>query len=130
MEQVADEIVCEETEILRTIMPQMLEVMQKIAIFLCEYVRRGRFSRRFLFWVPQLLMIAERTGAALFSSEDKDRITGMEKELANVIEHFLNAVDVETLRQAKSTGKHSLSQYIVRLFLIALCRAEADTQAA
>ena len=108
----------------------MFEVMQKIAKFLCEYVRRGRFSRRFLFRVPQLLMIAERTGAALFSSKDKDDIKEMDEELANVIKHFLNAVDVETLRQAKSTGKHSLSQYSVCPFLIALCRAEAATRAA
>ena len=51
-EQVADEILCEETKLLSEIMPRMFEVMQKIAQFLCEYVRRGRFSGRFLFWVP------------------------------------------------------------------------------
>ena len=45
-ELVADEIVCEETELLSEVMPRMFEVMQKIAKFLCEYVRRGRFSRR------------------------------------------------------------------------------------
>ena len=64
-DKVADEIVCEETEILDEIMPRMFEVMQKIAKFLCNYVRRGNLSRWSLFWIPQLLMIAERTGLAL-----------------------------------------------------------------
>ena len=44
-EKVADEIVGEETEILDKIFPRMFEVMQEIAKFLCEYVKRGRFSR-------------------------------------------------------------------------------------
>jgi len=35
----------------------------------------------------------------------------MAGELTNVIEHFLRAVDVETLRIAKRSGKHLLSQY-------------------
>ena len=77
-----------------------------------------------------MLMIAERTGAALFSSKDKESIKEMDEELANVIKHFLNAVDVETLRQSKSTGKHSLSQSSARPFLRAWCRAETATQAA
>ena len=130
VEKVADEIVCEETDVLGKIMSQMIEVMQNIAKFLCEYVKRGRFSRRSLFWSPQLLMIAERTGAALFSSKDKDRINELDKELANVIKHFQNAVDVEALHLARTAGKHSLSEYCVRRFLMALCRAEASTRAA
>ena len=69
-DKVADEIVCEETEILEKIMPRMFDVMQKIAKFLCDYVRRGHFSRRSLFWITQILMIAERTGAALFASKE------------------------------------------------------------
>ena len=129
-EQVTDEIVCEETEILAKIVLQMFEVMQKIAKFLCEYIRHGRVSRRSLFWILQMLMIAERAKAAIFSLKDKDRIKEMDEELANVIKHFLNAVDVKTLRQAKSTGKYSLSQYSVHLMLMASCRAEAATQAA
>jgi len=52
-DKVADEIASEETEILGKIMPRMFQVMQKIAKFLCDYVRRGRFSRRSLFWIPQ-----------------------------------------------------------------------------
>jgi len=44
-DKVLDEIVSEETDILDKIMPRMIEVMQKIAKFLCDYVKRGRFSR-------------------------------------------------------------------------------------
>ncbi len=130
VEKVADDIVCEETEILGKIMSQMFEVMQKIAKFLCEYVKRGRFSRRSLFWIPQMLMIAERAGAALFSSKDKDRIKELDEELANLIKHFQNAVGLEALLLARAAGKHSLSQYSVRPLLIALCRAEVSTRAA
>jgi hypothetical protein len=43
-DKVADEIVSEKTDILEKIMPRMFEVMQKIAKFLCDYVKRGRFS--------------------------------------------------------------------------------------
>ena len=45
-DKVADEIVCEEAEILDELMPRMFEVMQKVAKFSCDYVKRGRFSRR------------------------------------------------------------------------------------
>ena len=127
-DKVADEIVSEETEVLEKIMPQMFEVMQKIANFLCDYVKRGHLSRRCLFWILQLLMIAERTGAALFSSKDKVSMKEMDEELANVIKHFLNAVDVETLCLARRIGRHSLSQYRMRPFSVALCRAGVSTQ--
>jgi hypothetical protein len=129
-EKVADEIVSEETEILGEIMPHMFKVMQEIAKFLCEYVKRGRFSRLSLFWIPQMLTIAERTGDALISSKDKERMEEMAEELANVIEDFLHAVDVETLRLDKRIGKHTLSQYSVSLFSVALCRARPSTQPA
>ena len=56
-DKVADEIVGEETDILDKVMPRMFEVMQKIAKFLCDYVKRGRFSRWSLFWVLQMLMM-------------------------------------------------------------------------
>ena len=48
-DKVGDEIVSEETEILDKIMPRMFKAMQNIAQFLCDYVKRGRFSRRSLF---------------------------------------------------------------------------------
>jgi hypothetical protein len=127
-DKVADEIVSEETEILDKIMPRMFQVMQKIAVFLCNYVKRGRFSRRFVFRIPQMLMIAERTGDALVYSKDKEMMEEMDGELANVIEDFLRAVDVEALRLAKRIGKHTLSQYHASPFSVALRRARVPAQ--
>src|SRR5258706_2206364 len=123
-DKVADEIVCEETEILEKIMPRMFEVLQKIADFLCDYVKRGHLSRRSLFWIPQMLMIVERTGSALFSSKDKDSMKEMDEELANVIKDFQNAVNVEALRLARRIGRYSLSQYRVRPFSLAFVEQE------
>jgi len=77
-----------------------------------------------------MLMIAERTGNALIYSKDKERMEEIDRELANVIEDFMRAVDVKTLRQAKRIGKHTLSQYRVSPFSVALCRARCTTQAA
>ena len=44
VDKVADEIVYEETEILEKTVPRMFEVMRRVAIFSCDYVRRGRFG--------------------------------------------------------------------------------------
>jgi len=44
--KVADEIVYEETEILEKTIPRMFKVMQKVAGFSCDYVRRGRFGQQ------------------------------------------------------------------------------------
>ena len=81
-DKVAEEIISEETDIFNKIMPRMFEVMQKIAKFLCDYVKRGRFSRRSIFWIPQMLMIVERTGDVLIYSKDKEMIEAMDEELA------------------------------------------------
>ena len=129
-DKVADEIVSEETDILDKIIPRMFEVMQKIAKFLCEYVRRGRFSRPSLFWVLQMLMIAERAGDALIHSKDKEMMEEMDGELGSVIEDFLHAIDVEALSLAKRIGKRTSSQYSVSPFSVALCRTRASPQAA
>ena len=43
-ESVADEIVCEESGVLEKIMSRVFEVMQTVAKFLCDYVKRGRFG--------------------------------------------------------------------------------------
>ena len=43
-DKVADEVVCEETELLETVIQRMFEVMGRVASFSCEYVRRGRWS--------------------------------------------------------------------------------------
>ena len=122
-DKVSNEILNEETEILGDILPRMFEAMQRIAKFLCDYVKHGRFSRRSLFWIPKILMIAEGTGAALIYSEDKEMLEKMDKELAKVIEDFLRAVDVEALRLASRNGKHSLSQYSASPFSVDSCRA-------
>ena len=42
--RVADEIVCEETDILEAIIPRMFKVMQRVAEYSCDYVRRGRLG--------------------------------------------------------------------------------------
>jgi len=61
-------------------------------------------------WIPQMLMIAERIGDALIRSKGKEMMEEMAGKLANVIEDFLRAVEVETLRLAKRNGKQSSSQ--------------------
>ena len=43
--KVADEIVCKETDILEEVIPRMFKVMQKVAEYSCDYVRRGRVGR-------------------------------------------------------------------------------------
>ena len=48
-DRVADEIVCEETDILEEIIPRMFQVMQRVAEFACNYVRCGRLGRRSLY---------------------------------------------------------------------------------
>jgi len=132
-EKVADEILSEETDILGEIIPRMFKSMQEIAKFLCEYVKRGRFSRLSLFWIPLMLIVAERAGGALIYSRDNDTMEKLGEELATVIKDFLSAVEVETLRLAKRGGKHSLSQYRTSVFSVVSCRASRarpSTQAA
>jgi hypothetical protein len=43
-DKVAEEIVCEETDILEKTIPRMFGVMQQVAEFSCDYVKRGRFG--------------------------------------------------------------------------------------
>ncbi len=42
--KVADEIVSEETEILKELILQLFEVMNRVAKLLCDYVKHGRWS--------------------------------------------------------------------------------------
>ena len=42
---VAEDIVCEDTEVLEEIILRLFEVMQKVANFSCVYVKRGRFGK-------------------------------------------------------------------------------------
>lgn len=39
---VADKIVCEETDLLTTIIPRMFEVIHRVAEVSCDYVMHGR----------------------------------------------------------------------------------------
>ena len=41
--QVADEIVSDETKILKELIPRMFEVMHKVAKLSCDYVKRGEW---------------------------------------------------------------------------------------
>ena len=41
--KVADEVVSEETEILKELIPRMFEVMYRVARLSCDYVKRGRW---------------------------------------------------------------------------------------
>src|SRR5258708_11231172 len=108
---VAEEIVCEETEVLEEIIPRMFEVMQRVAKFSCGYVKRGRFGGQpSLLLDSAVLIIAERTAGGLIGSKDKEMIDEMDGELSKVIDDFARAVDVEAVRLARKIGKHSLSQ--------------------
>ena len=40
-DRVAEEIVCEETDLLEKIIPRMFEVMHKVAELSCDYVKHG-----------------------------------------------------------------------------------------
>jgi hypothetical protein len=51
------EIVREETDILEKTIPRMFEVMQRVANFSCEYVKRGHFGRP-----PSFLDLADANG--------------------------------------------------------------------
>ena len=46
--QVADEIVSEETEISKDLIPRMFEVMYRVAKLSCDYVKCGRWSSLWL----------------------------------------------------------------------------------
>jgi len=59
-----------------------------------------------MLWILQVLMTAARTVGGLVYPE---AIKEMEGELAEAIGDFDRAVNVEALRLAKKTGKHSLS---------------------
>jgi len=41
-DKVADEIICEEPELLERIIQRMFEVMHRVAKFSCDYVKHGR----------------------------------------------------------------------------------------
>ena len=122
-ERVANGIVCEETEILEEIIPRMFEVMQTVAVFSCNYVKRGRFGRGHSYWILQMLMIAERTKRGLIDSKDREMMEKLDKELTKITEDFDRAVNVEALYFTKKSGKHSSSQPGDGLCSVVFCRA-------
>ena len=109
-------------------MPRMFQVIQRVAKFSCNYVKRGRLSglSSFLDSANADDRRENRTCADLF--EDKKMFEGMDGEFAKAIEDFLRAVDIEALRLAKRSGQFSLSQYSTRPISVALCRARASAQ--
>ena len=44
VKQAADEIVSEETKILKELIPRIFEVMHRVAKLSCDYVKRGGLS--------------------------------------------------------------------------------------
>ena len=48
VKRAADEIVCEETDILEKILPRMFKVMQRVVEYSCDYVKRGRLGGHLL----------------------------------------------------------------------------------
>ena len=103
-DKVANEISDEETEILQRTISQMFKVMESVAKYSCDYVKRGRFGEQSAFLIFAMLMIAERTLSGLAHPH---RIEEISKELTKVIEDFDRAMNVEALRLAKGTSKHS-----------------------
>jgi len=100
---VAEEIVCEETDLLETIIPRMFEVMYRTAKISCNYVRHGKWS---LVWIWPVLMITAR---AVGGPGYLRVIEEIDTELAKVTKDFMRAVNVETLRLAKRSSKHLMS---------------------
>src|SRR5258706_12590208 len=81
--QVADEIVSEETKILKELIPRMFEIMHRVAKLSCEYVRRGRLVQPL--GLTNTEMIAARTiGGPSYA----DKIKELDSELTKVIEDF------------------------------------------
>jgi hypothetical protein len=119
--KVANEIVSEETEILKELIPRMFEVMHRVAKFSCLYVKRGRWSCP---GFEQLLIIAVKTGGGSGYVEIMEE---MERELAKVIEDFDRAVNVEALHLANDASKRLASQYSDGSFsVIGVERAEQE----
>ena len=49
VKRAADEMVCEETDILEEILPRMFKVMQRVVEYACDYTRHGRLGGKFFF---------------------------------------------------------------------------------
>jgi hypothetical protein len=99
--RVVDEIVYEETKILKELMPRMYEVMYNVAKMSCDYVKRGRWSScRFRF--DKSLMISART---ISGPAYPEMIEKMDTELSEMIEDFDRAMNVESFLLSNETSK-------------------------
>jgi hypothetical protein len=119
---VAEEIVCEETDILEKIIPRMFEVMHRVAKVSCDYVRHGRWSPNGI-CMHVLIIVARTAGGPAY----QEKLEEMDRELTGVIEDFNRAVNVEALRRTKETGEDSLPQSPDSSFPTFSCRAGAFT---
>ena len=108
-EQAADEIVSEDTKILKELIPRMFEVMHKVAKISCDYVKRGWWS--FLRLDKLMLMTTAR---AIGGPAYTEMIEEMDKELTKVIEDFDRAMNFEALYLANGTSKLSTFQSVDR----------------
>ena len=77
-DKVSDEIDDKNTEILAKVIPQMYEVMHRVAKFSCDYVKRGKQPSPG--FASGVLMIAVRTGGRA-GPACRDEIEEMEKKL-------------------------------------------------
>ena len=120
---VADDVICEESEILEKVIQRMFEVMQMVAEFSCGYVKG---SSQVLDVASTKLMITARTvGGPAYP----EKMEEMNRELTKVIDDFNHAVDVEALRLAKKNGEY-MFPYLVIIDSNVSCRARAIAYAA
>ena len=101
---VAEEIVCEETDILEEIIPRMFKVMQSVAKYSCDYVRRGHLGGRLLF----LHFACADDSGCVGGLVHPGAIEEIERDLTKVVKDFKRVVnaDVEALRRIKRTGEY------------------------
>ena len=105
--KVADEIVSDETEILKELIPRMFEVMHRVAKLSCDYVKRGRWS--FSQFDMCTCSFAART---IGGPSYQEMIEEMDGELTRIIEDFDRAMNFEALRIVNETSKLSFSQSV------------------
>ena len=100
-DELADEIICEETDLLEKIIPRMFEVVHRVAKYVCAYVIDGRrISPGF-----DKIEVGTVGGRA-----NLEAIREIEIDLTNIVEDFARALNVEDIHLAKKNGKHSRFQ--------------------
>ena len=102
---IVEDIGLEDLKVLEKSLAHMFEVMQKVAKFSCEYVKRSRAGRPSSLEIWPMLMIAERIKDAFINAKDKETIKELDQELTKIIEKLKRAVDVETLSLTRKIGR-------------------------